>query len=204
MKKILLLPIAFGLLLSCGEHTAQDTLSELQNNGESLGDSFMTIVKFNDALVSEQTLINVELYKIMDLDEKDVSESQYSAEIDSSLAIIDKIDLNLSKVEPSYAGGEHLLSSMKMLSLKSKELIQFYKDHVTVLSKSDDLWTQEELDEFNTNYDIKFDAYSEAHDNFSASQESFASLNDMVLFEDSELDAEVIYNNSTQEETTNQ
>jgi hypothetical protein len=204
MKKTLLLPIVFGLILSCGQHTAKDTISELQNDGESLSDAYMTIVKFNDALVSEQTLINIELYKIMDLDEKNVPESQFSAELDSSLAVIGKINLNLSAVDPSYSGGAALLSSMKDLSLTSKNLIQFYKDHVTVLSKDEELWTEEELDEFNTNYDIKFDAYSEAHDKFSISQEDFATLNDMILVEDSDLDAEVIYTNSSQEDTINQ
>ena len=102
MKKSLILPLVFGAMLSCGEHTAADTLTDLQNEGESLSDSYMTDVKFNDALVSEATLIDVELYKIMDLDDKNVPEEELRAELAASIAVLDKIDENLSTVDPSW------------------------------------------------------------------------------------------------------
>jgi len=203
MKKKLILPLVFGLFLSCGDHTAKDTISELHHDGESLSDSYMTLVKFNDALVSEQTLINIELYKISDLDEKNVPESQFIAELDTSFTILDKIDLNLSTVDPNFSGGKDLLSAMKNLSLKSRNLVQFYMDNVTILSKVDELWTEEELASYNTDYDIKFDSYSQAHDNFASKQETFAKLNNMQLFEDKNFDAEAIYNNSIEEKTVN-
>ncbi len=203
MKRLLILPFTFGLVLSCGEQTSKDAISELQNDGESLSDIYMTEVKFNDALVSEATLIDLEFYKILDLDEKNVPESQFRAELDSSLGILDKIDLNLSVVDPSFSGGATFLTAMKDLSLKSRTLIQFYIKNVTILSKTENDWTEEELDNFNTDYGTIFDAYSDANDNVIVTQEKFASLNNMELFENTDYDAEAIYNNSTQEETEN-
>lgn len=199
MKKLLLLPLSFGLLMSCGEHTAKDTITELQNDGESLSDNYMTLVKFNDALVSEATLIDIELYKIFDLDEQNIPESQFKAELDSSLMVFDKIDMNLSNVNQSFSGGAGLLNAMKEFSIESRALVQFYMDNVSILSITEDNWTDEQLNNFDIEYAVKHEAYSMALDNFSDAQETYASLNNMELVEDADLDAETIYNNSTQE-----
>ena len=71
MKKLLYLPLCAAFLMSCGgnEETFDNMADELAHDAEVVAkEGANDIYEYNDALISEQTLLQVEFEKITDLD----------------------------------------------------------------------------------------------------------------------------------------
>lgn len=195
MKKLYILPIAFGMLLaSCG--SGETTLEELQHDAEAVvEDGAGDIYEFNDALLSEVTLIEVEFAKIYDLDEQDVPMEEFSSEAEKSLEVIAGVKKNLADMEP-YGSGAGFLNAVRDYADESEKVMNLYYDYSELLSIPDADWTDEQLDEFLDVFEPAEEAHSDAYDNISAEQDIFASMNGTSVEEEATFDAQEIYEES--------
>lgn len=196
MKKIFIIPFAIIALISC-EETYDNKIEELQNEAEILAkNGANNSIDFNDALVSEWTLVEVEMYKIVDLDERNVPEAEFVREIKKSLEAVDQVNNNLNKMEVYSNGGKPFLESLKKFVEESRKVIMVYSDNSTILSIPEDDWTNEDIDNFNEVYLAAYQEYVDADTEFGNEQIIFANLNNFGLEIDEAYQADVIYEES--------
>jgi len=195
MKKLYILPVAFGMLLvSCS--SGETTIEDLQHEAEAVAeDGANDIYEFNDALLSEVTLIEVEFAKIYDLDEQDVSEEEFSSEAKKSLEVIAGVQDNLEKMEP-YGSGKGFLDAVRDYADQSETVMNLYYDYSKLLSIPDVDWTDDQLDEFLEVFEPAEEAHSDAYDEIGTEQEIFASMNGTSVEEEATFDAQEIYEES--------
>jgi len=179
MKLLILLSLVVSILSSCKEHLSEDITPELIDYNNSI-----SIVEFNDTMLYELQLIDLELYKTTDLDDQNVPKVVFESSLLASLRLIDSLNSieYLKEMAPTYSGGIDFYNEKKAVLLKSRQLIQYYFDNVDLLSKPEDNWTTKEIDTFYDNYAIIYKAYLNSHVSFELAQEKFATLNELELY----------------------
>ena len=196
MKKLLFIPLAATLALtSCGG--GEDAIEELQHEAEMVAeDGANDIFEYNDALLSEVTLIEVEFAKIYDLDEQDIPADEFASEVEKSLKVVADVRKNLSNIDAYGAGGEGFLQAVKDYAAESKIVMELYLDYSDLLAIPDVDWSDDELNDFIDVFEPAENAHGDAYDNISTQQDVFASMNGTSVEEDAAFDAQEIYDES--------
>tara|TARA_B100000809_G_C15064534_1_gene503686 strand:- start:362 stop:958 length:597 start_codon:yes stop_codon:yes gene_type:complete len=192
MKNLYILPLAFSILLtSCGSN--ESAIEELQHEAEMVVENGADdIYEFNDALLSEMTIIEVEFAKIYDLDDQNVSEEEFSSEAKKSLDVIDGVQENLAKIEP-YGSGKGFLDAVVDYANQSETVMNLYLDYSKLLSIPDLDWSDEQLDEFIEVFEPAEKAHSDTYDRIGSEQDTFANLNGTSVEDEASFDAQEIY-----------
>lgn len=185
--------MTFALLLSCGSSTVED----LQDTADTvIEDGTNDIFEYNDALLSEVTIIDVEFVKIADLDEQDVTKHEFEKEALKSLDIISNVQENLTKIEPFGSGADDFLQAVKEFAFESEKLMKLYLGYAEQLSIPDEEWSDQDIDDFLEIFEPAELAYDDAYNNINDKQGIYASKNGTFVEEDASFDAQEIYNES--------
>ncbi len=202
MKKLFLIPLAATYMISCGSdngHSSSDITDAIEDMDLEhaadmvVEDGANDIYEYNDALLSEVTLVEVEFTKLNDLDKQDIPAKEYEAEVEKSMEVIDHAQKNLTNIEPFGSGGEDFLDAVKGYMTESRKLMRLYFDYAADFEIPDEEWTDERYTAYVEDFEPAFEAYSKAYDNINAKQEIFASMNGTSVEESASFDAEQIY-----------
>lgn len=199
MKKLLYIGIFTAFTISCGENqeTFENTADSLTHNAESVAEEGAeNITEYNDALLAETTLLQIEFSKINDLDEQDVPEEEFILEANKSIESIHNIQETLNNIVPYGAGGEDFLQAVKDFAITSETYIKLYLEYSAIMPIPDDELTEEQINKYLEDFLPIDDAYSEAFNNISSKQEIFAQKNGAYVEEEASYNAEAIYQNS--------
>jgi len=170
MKKILfMLPLALGLVSSCGNSEETEVNNDALNEVMESQDDFVeATISFEEGgattgeeyffgVQAEVVEIDVKLREIDDLDEMDASEEEFTTQLDTMLAMID----HCKKAMDLYAGKDWpQRQELHDLTIEWVDAVaMLINDHLRALAKPmstpDDKWTKKE----NALYDKYLDAY---------------------------------------------
>ena len=196
MKKLLYIPIFAAFAVSCGENeqTFDNTADALAHDANVVAEEGANdIYEYNDALLSEQTLLQVEFEKVIDLDDRDVPEEEFILETKKSIEAIHDIQATLDKIEPYGAGGEGFLQAVKDFAVETETYIKLYLDYSEIMSTPDEDLTEDQINDFYEAFEPVDEAYNEAFDAIIEKQEIFAAKNGTSVEEESSFDAHAVY-----------
>ena len=195
MKKLYFIPLSLLFATtSCGDGNHENTIEGLQNEANMvIEDGANDIYEYNDALLAEMTLIEVEFVKVADIDEQDIAEEEFIREVEKSLDIIAQVQSNLEQIEPYGSGGEGFLTAVKEFAAESEILMKLYLGYSEQLSIPDAEWSEDDIDEFLEIFEPAELAYDDAYNNINDKQSFFASMNGTSVEEEVSFDAQEIY-----------
>ncbi|MCB9188804.1 MAG: hypothetical protein H6599_05935 [Flavobacteriales bacterium] len=184
MKKNLLLLFA-GLSLaftSCGDSAPESNLEETQHDADQIADGQADgVVEFNDGIVAHVDMGELQMAKLMDLDDQDVPAAEMLAAANEAMADVEQRIKTLEALSPTGIGGDDFLSSAIDHLKNVKAVAEVYAEFSNDLETPDSLWTEDMGAMWMNLAEPIFADYEDSYTQLEISQGTYGSLNNMDI-----------------------
>jgi hypothetical protein len=154
------------------------------------------ISEYNDALISETVLLQLEFEKIADLDSLDIPEEEFTFEAKKSIKAIQNIQENLHSIDFYGNEGEALLVAVINFAVESEAYIKLYLDYTKLMTIPDKEWTEDQINEYIDVFGPPTESYLKAFEDINLKQHVFAKKNGALVVENESFNSKVVYQNS--------
>ncbi len=170
------------VLTSCGEESSTPNLDETENDAAKIDDGQADdVVEFNDGIVAHIDMGEVQMAKLMDLDDQDVSAAEMLAAAEETIGDVEQRIGKLEKLNPTGPGAEDFLSAAIDHLKNVREVAQVYADFSEDLEIPDSLWTEDMGAMWMNLAEPIFADYEDSYEQLELTQSSFANMNNMDI-----------------------
>lgn len=183
-KNLLLLFAGITLVFSACESSTpeEEALNDAKHDAEQIEDGQADgVIEFNDGIVAHIDMGELQLAKLMDLDEADVSVDEMNAAVqEAKIDIADRI-YALENLTPTGVGGADFLSAAIDHLDKVSLVVHVYGNFAAELETPDSLWTEEMGTAWMNMAEPSFADYEDSYELLEIEQSNYGSLNNMDI-----------------------